>query len=125
MFGVLGVYSELIWPGKIVPGIAGFGAAVAGGYFLWRLTPEPLGLSLLAIAVILFALDGALATFFMAGIAGTAALAYGFLVLFTAEQRISPVLVIPCCAALGTLTAALNGAARRARRNKRIIAAKP
>jgi membrane-bound ClpP family serine protease len=86
---------------------------------MWRLTPQPVALGFVAVAVILFALDAALETFAVAGIAGIIALTYGCSEMYTGRQRISALLAIPACVTLGTITIVLNWAGRRARRNKR------
>jgi membrane-bound serine protease (ClpP class) len=120
MFGVLGIYCELIWPGRVWPGVAGAGAVAAGWYFLWLASPAPLGLTLLAAAGALFILDACLETCYVAGLGATAALAFGFTGLIAGPQRIQPALAVACCLALGALTMVLNHAGRRARRNKRV-----
>lgn len=119
IFGVLGIYCEFIWPGKVVPAVAGAGCAVTGLYFLWRASPTPLGLGLLAAAALLLGLDAMAETFWIAGTVGTAALAFGFTRLIAGTGRISPLLEVPCCLAFGMVTMVLNWAGRRARRNKR------
>ena len=120
VFGVLGIYCEFIWPGRVLPGICGAAATVTGGYFLWLATPSASGLELLAAAVALFVLDAFVETFYIAGIIATAALALGFIKLTAGSHPIQPVLALPSCSALGFLTMALNWAGRRARRNKRV-----
>jgi membrane-bound serine protease (ClpP class) len=119
IFGLLGVYCEFIWPGRVLPGIAGAAAAVTGGYFLFRASPTALGLELLGLAVVLVLLDAFCATNFVAGIAATAALTFGFTRLIAASHGIRPILAVPWCVAFGTITMFLNSATRRARRNKR------
>jgi membrane-bound serine protease (ClpP class) len=117
--GILGVYSELIWPGRVWPGIAGTGSVLTGGYFLWLASPAPLGLELLASAAVMLALDACVDTLYVAGTVATAALALGFTRLIIGPNRIQPVWAVPLCIALGSVTMALNAAGRRARRNKR------
>jgi membrane-bound ClpP family serine protease len=117
--GLLGVYSELIWPGRVWPGVVGSGAAAAGGYWLWQASPTPLGLLLLATAVLLFVLDALAETSNMAGLSATAAMALGFSSLLAGPHPLKPVLTIPGCLGLGAITLMLNQAAKRARRNKR------
>jgi hypothetical protein len=101
-------------------GTAGTGAAVAGGYFLWLASPAPLGLGLLAAAAVMFMLDAFVDTAQIVGTAATAALALGFTKLIVGLHGIRPGLAVSGCLALGAITMALNWAARRARRNKRL-----
>lgn len=128
IFGVLGIYCEFIWPGRIFPGICGAAAAVTGGYYLCHVTLtaprlELLGLELLATATTLFVVDAFVNTLCIAGTLATAALTAGFLTLVPGPRTIHPALAIPWCLALGVLTIALNWTARRARRNKSIQSA--
>jgi membrane-bound ClpP family serine protease len=115
--GVLGVYVELLWPGLVWPGVTGLGAVITASYFLLLAAPASLGLGLLAAAVFLFVLDLFVETLSLAGAAATVALALGFTQL--GPPRIQPLLALPGCLGLGTLTLVLNRAMRRARWNKR------
>jgi membrane-bound serine protease (ClpP class) len=117
--GLLAVYSEFVWPGRVWPGLSGCALTVAGAYFLWRNAPTAIGLVLIGIAGALFVAEVFLSVDLICGIAGTAALAAGFYVLFPPSRRISPVLSIPVSLAFGGITAFLALAAKRARRNKR------
>jgi membrane-bound serine protease (ClpP class) len=118
--GILGVYSELIWPGRVWPGLAGFGSLLTGGYFLGRASPGPFGLGMLALAAVMLALDACVDTSYVAGTAATAALVLGFSRLIAGPNRIQPIWAVPLCIALGAVTMALNAAGRRARQNKRV-----
>jgi membrane-bound serine protease (ClpP class) len=118
MLGVLGIYSEFIWPGRVLPGIGGAAAAVTGAHFLWRATPTALGLELLAAAGTIFVLDALADTCFAAGVVATTALAFGFVKLIVGGHGIRPVLAVPWCLMFGAATTWLNWAGRRARRNK-------
>ena len=125
IFGLLGVYAELVWPGYRVarligPGVLGLGVALTGAYFLWWYTPSPQGLAWLAAAVALFLVDAFVNSYFTASVAATAALAMGFWRLFDSPPVIQPLLAFPLCAVFGTLTALLSDSAKRARRNKRV-----
>jgi membrane-bound ClpP family serine protease len=124
MAGVFGVYGELVWPGRrmagvLGPGVIGLGAALTGGYFLGLHSPSRIGLAFLAAAVVLFALDAAVRDYFVAGVAGTAAMAVGFGKLFYGREGITPLLSIPLCLIFGTATMILSATAKKARRNKR------
>jgi membrane-bound ClpP family serine protease len=116
--GFLGVYGELIWPARVWPSVAGLGAALVGGYWLWRASPTPLGLGVLTVALLLFLLDAFAETLNIAGISATAAMALGFARLLAGPHRLQPVLAIPACLGFGAITLVLNRAAKQARRNK-------
>ena len=118
IFGLLGVYCEFIWPGRVLPGICGAAAAATGGYHLWRAVPSALGLELLALAAACFLLDAFIHTYLIAGTVATVALTFGFLRLIPGEHGIRPFWAIPWCLAFGAITMFLNWSARRARRNK-------
>jgi membrane-bound serine protease (ClpP class) len=77
IFGVLGIYCEFIWPGRVWQGVAGAAAAVTGAYFLWRLKPLAIGLELLALAAVLLILDAFVETCWIAGLTGTIAIVFG------------------------------------------------
>jgi membrane-bound serine protease (ClpP class) len=119
LFGLIGVYCEFIWPGRILPGIAGGAAAITGGYFLFHASPTALGLELLGAAAALFLLDAFFETYYVAGTVATAALTFAFTRLIEGPHGIRPILAIPWCLAVGAIITLLNSAARRARRNKR------
>ncbi len=125
IFGLLGIYSELVWPGyrvvRIVsPGVFGLGMVLTGGYFLWLHAPTAVGLRLLGGAAALFAVDAILNCYFIAGVAWTALLAMGFWKLFGRSQGITAELLFPLCVIFGAATVFLSHGAKRARRNKRV-----
>ena len=120
IFGVLGVYCEFIWPGRVWQAVLGSAAAVTGSYFLWQALPSSIGLELLGISALLFLLDAYVDTRFIAGAGATAALAFGFVKLIAGEHGIRLWLALPWCLVFGAITMFLNWAARRARRNKRV-----
>lgn len=125
IFGLLGIYGELIWPGyrvaRIVgPGALGLGTALTGGYFLWWYTPSPQGLEWLGAAAALFLVDAFVNSYFAASLAAATAMAMGFWKLFDSPPGIQAVLAFPLCAVFGAVTALLNVSAKRARRNKRV-----
>jgi membrane-bound ClpP family serine protease len=119
IFGILLVYCEFIWMGKIVPGVAGVLLAMSGMYWLWQLQPAVLGLELLTAALACFALEACFKTYFAAGIVGTALLAFGFWKLYDEPPWIVAGLAFPMSALLGVATTVLLAIVRRARRNKR------
>jgi membrane-bound ClpP family serine protease len=124
IFGLLGIYWELVLPSHriariIGPGVLGLATALTGGYFLWWQSPSALGLQLLAAAAALFLLDAFVNSYIAAGVVATLAMAIGFWKLFNAPHGIQPVLAFPLCIVFGTVTTVLNYSARRARRNKR------
>jgi len=119
IFGILLVYCEFIWMGKIVPGVLGAMLTMSGMYWLWQRQPAALGLELLTAALACFALEACCKTYFVAGMAGTALLGCGFWKLYNQPPWIVAGLAFPMSALLGAATTALLEIARRARRNKR------
>lgn len=117
--GIFAIYGELIRPGRIVPGLTGAALALVGGHVLWRNSPAPFGLGLLAGAAALFAVEAFFDTYFLAGVLATGAAACGFCKLFPGHPEISPMLTIPLCLLFGIITVFLSRSAKRARRNKR------
>lgn len=117
--GILGIYAECIRPGRVLPGVVGAAVLILGAYSLDRLSPQPLGLALIAISVLLFAAEALWDSYFSCGICAAAALAAGFRLLFEGPPRISLELAIVAAAVLGPATIFLASAAKRARRNKR------
>jgi membrane-bound serine protease (ClpP class) len=118
IFGLLAIYCEFIWPGRVMPGVSGVAGVLVGGYFLWQAAPTMFGLEMLSLAAALFALDAFVGSFGFAGAAGTTATTVGFLGLFEGPHEIKAALAIPWCVFFGAVTTALNWTARRARRNK-------
>jgi membrane-bound serine protease (ClpP class) len=118
ILGMLGIYAELVWPGRVIPGILGLGGAVAGAYFLFRppLSAEGIGL-LMAGAVLLIgeALGG---PYFLPGSLGTLALTAGFCLMLEPPRRLEPALAIPIALVFGACSLLLATSAKRARRNK-------
>ena len=116
--GILGIYSEFIWPGRVVPGLIGLAAAASGGYFLWQNSPTPTGLVLIGLAAVLFLVEALSPFDIWPGIAGIVFLVLGFRWLFESSRRISLAVELPICVVLGALTAYLCRAAKQSRRNK-------
>lgn len=117
--GILGIYVECIRPGRVLPGVLGVAVLIFGAYSLDHLSPQPLGLALIAISVVLFAAEAIWDSYLLCGICAAAALAAGFRLLFEEPPRISLPLAIAAAAVLGVATIFLASAAKRARRNKR------
>jgi membrane-bound serine protease (ClpP class) len=118
IFGVFGIYGELVRPGRIVPGVLGATSLLAGSYFLWRNSPAVLGIALTGGAAVLFAIELFLPVGGSAGALGTAALAFGACKLFARPPWIVPVIGIPLSIVFGAVTTFLACTSKRARRNK-------
>ena len=116
--GLLAIYCELIWPGRVIPGVLGAAAALSGAYFLYREPLQPAGLALLAAALLLLIGEARAGPYYVLGFAGTVALTAGFALLLPDSRRIAPGLAIPVSAAFGIITTFLAAIAKRARRNK-------
>lgn len=120
VLGCLAVYWELVRPGRLAPGLIGCILVIAGGWLLWRNGPSGVGMALIAIAVCLFLAEIILPVDWVAGIAATAALAWGFGLLFPAPSGIPLAMAIPVSIVLGAISTVLAYSAKRARRNKRV-----
>jgi membrane-bound serine protease (ClpP class) len=118
IFGLLGVYCELIWPGRVIPGVLGAATALAGAYFLFREPLQMAGLVFLGMGGLLLIAEALAAPYFLLGSLGTIALTAGFVMLLPDSRRIAPGLAIPVSALFGALTTLLASIAKRARRNK-------
>jgi len=118
VFGLLGIYCELIWPGRVLPGVLGAAAVLAAAYFLVHESLQWTGLVLLAGATLLLLSEALGGPFFVLGFLGTIALTAGFVLLLPDSRRINPEIAIPVSVAFGTVTTLLASVAKRARRNK-------
>jgi membrane-bound serine protease (ClpP class) len=118
IFGVAGIYLEFIRPGRIVPGILGAGAALAGGYFLFRWPLDPAGIVLIAAGTMLLIGEALWGPYFVLGVLGTIAFTAGFAVLVAPPRRIAPAVAIPVSALFGLVTTLLASIAKRSRRKK-------
>ena len=116
--GALGIYVELIWPGKVIPGVSGSAAALMGAYFLFREPLQAAGVALLAAAGLFFIGEVFWGPCFALGAPGIACLASGFCLLLAPPKRIEPLLAIPVSLVFGVATVALACGVKRARRNK-------
>lgn len=112
--GLLLLYCEAIWIGRIVFGVAGSVLILAGFSFRWPLPVNPMGLWLVAGSLVGFALEARFRTKFIAGIAGSVLLSSGAWTL-----GVSPVVAFASSALFGAITVALAWIARKARENKR------
>lgn len=118
IFGILGIYGELIRPGRVVPGVMGAAAAVTGSYFLFRWPLEIGGIALLSAGALLLIGEACWGPYLVMGALGAIALTAGFSLLLPGPRRILPELAIPLSAVFGILSALLASGAKRARRNK-------
>lgn len=117
--GMLGIYAELVWPGRFVPGILGLGGTLAGAYFLFHPPLNLQGIGLLALATVLLIAEALWGPYFLLGSLGTIALASGFSLLLGQPRHIEPALAVPLSIVFGLCSALLAASAKRARRNKR------
>jgi membrane-bound serine protease (ClpP class) len=118
IFGVLSIYCEFVWPGRVYPGLWGAVSLAAGVYFLVRNGPTATGVLLIALGAVLLILEALWKVDFVAGILGTMSIAAGFCRLFDGQHRIVPGLAIPLCIMLGSISILLAQGAKQARRNK-------
>lgn len=118
IFGLLAIYAEFIWIGRVLPGIAGAAAVVTGSYFLFRPPLDTAGLVLLGFGVLSFILEACCGPYLVFGALGVVAVTAGFSLVLPAPHRLAPALAIPLSAVFGLLSALLAAAAKRARRNK-------
>ena len=118
LFGVLGIYCEFIWPGRIYPLLLGSSAFVGACYSLWRLSPSRISLVLIGAAIVLYLAELLWNTRFAATAAATGFLAAGFCDMFHSPPWIVPGFAIPVCCAFGAITGALCYYGRRSREKK-------
>jgi membrane-bound serine protease (ClpP class) len=118
VMGVLGIYRELVNPGRVIPGIAGLALTVIATYCLWQHGPTLIGLVLIGAAALLFIVESLWDFYFLPGILATLLLMDGFRRLIPGPQGISlPFAVLGSCI-VGAVTILLAYGARRARKNK-------
>jgi membrane-bound serine protease (ClpP class) len=123
--GVLAIYWELLRPGFVFPLVAGGACVLTSIFSLRQNAPTASGLELLGLAIVLFCMEERFELRTVPGIAGTAALTAGSLMLFTGARTIAPYIGIPLSLVFGGVTTWLAAAAKRARRNKRRDLTKP
>ncbi len=118
VIGLLGIYAELVWPGRFAPGLLGAGALVWGSYVLWRDSAGGLGAALVVAAVLLFLAESFWNTYFVSGALGTASLAAGACILVEKPPGIAPEVAIPASILCGGVTTFLGYAAKQGRVKK-------
>lgn len=118
VLGAIGIYRELHAPGMIAPGVLGGLLVAAGAYGLSQDAPSWYGLTLLALAAILLAIELKYYTHLVSGLAGTLLLGLGALVLVQGPHRITPAVAFAVSAAFGLITIFLGTLAMRARKNR-------
>jgi len=118
VLGALGIYWEMHAPGMIAPGVLGVLLVCAGAFGLYQDSPSWYGLTLLALAILLLAIELKYYTHMISGLAGTVLLAIGALVLLQGRRRITPALAFSVSVAFGLITIFLGTLAMRARKLK-------
>jgi membrane-bound serine protease (ClpP class) len=118
IIGMLGIYAELVWPGPVIPAIVGLGAALSGGYFLFRSPLSAGGVGLLVAGAVLLIAEAVRGPYFVLGSLGSIALTVGFCLLLESPRRIEMALAIPLSLVFGVCSVLLAAGAKRARRNK-------
>ena len=119
--GVLLLYCEFIWIGRIYFGVAGAALLLLGVRALWNLPLTGTGLCLVAAAMGCFLVEAIIRNYFIAGILGTVALGIGIWTLCPKPLMISPAIGLPVSAVFGAITIALLSVAKKARWNKRAV----
>ncbi len=118
VIGVLGIYRELLNPGRYIPGLLGLMLTVIASYCFRQNKPTAVGLTLLGCAILLFALELFWDFYFLPGIVATLLLMDGFRRLIPPPRSIQPVFALIGSCILGAVTIVLAYSARRARLNK-------
>ena len=116
--GVLAIYRECMRPGGIIPGLLGCILVLSAGYALFRFSPAPLGVALLALAALFFVAEVFSRISWLAGLVGALAFTCGAALLFPAPNRIPLTVAIPVSLGFSGITILLAYGAKRARRNK-------
>ena len=123
VLGALGIYWELHAPGMIVPGLLGLLLIAVGAYGLYQDSPSWYGVTLLAVALLLMAVELKYYTHMVSGIAGAILLALGAVLLLTGGRRITPALAVSVSMAFGAITVFLGLLGMRARQSRRLTGA--
>ncbi len=110
--GILILYGEFIWVGKLVFGVSGAIVALAGLAMLWRLPHNTMDLVLIAGSMLCFFVEAGFETYWIGGTIGTVLFGWGF-------WRVIPnAAIFPVSAVFGLITTWLLSISRRARGNK-------
>jgi membrane-bound serine protease (ClpP class) len=117
IFGLLGIYWELIFPGRIYPGVLGASAALGGAYCIWRDSASALGITMAAAGLLLFLAEALWNLHSSGGIAGAICFIGGSINLFPHSPRFVW-LAAPLSLIFSAITLLLAKSAQRARRNK-------
>lgn len=118
ILGALGLYWELHAPGIIVPGLLGVLLICIGAYGLYQDSPTWYGLTLLALAALLLAIEVKYYTHMISGAAGAILLAFGAIALIQGPRRITPGLAIATSIAFGIIIVFLGFLGMRARNTR-------
>jgi len=116
--GVLGIYRELLNPGRVIPGLFGLALVVISVYALAQNEPAVAGMVLVGIGIVLFVVEARWNLRFLPGIVGTLFLIDGFRRLIAGPRGINIVFVVVGSVVLGAVTILMAYGARRARENK-------
>jgi membrane-bound ClpP family serine protease len=116
--GLLLAYREFCAPGGVWAGACGGTLLLTGSWLLAQQRPSTPGIILLALSALLFTAILGRSRAIHYGLAGTACLVGGLLLLLPGERAISPWLAVPLGTALGATTSVLAKAAATARRKK-------
>ena len=116
--GVLGIYRELLNPGRVIPGLFGLALVVISVYALAQKEPTVAGMVLVGIGIVLFVVEARWNLRFLPGIVGTLFLIDGFRRLIAGPRGINIVFVVVGSVVLGAVTILMAYGARRARENK-------
>ncbi len=120
VLGALGISWELHAPGMIAPGILGVLLLLAGAYGLYQDSPTWYGLTLLALAALLLAIELKYYTHMISGLAGAILLGFGAMALVQGPRRITPSLAFAVSLAFGIITIFLGFLGMRARKAKHL-----
>lgn len=120
VLGALGIYWELHAPGMIVPGLLGLLLIAVGAYGLYQDSPSWYGVTLLATALLLLAIELEYYTHMISGIAGAILLAFGAVFLLEGGRRITPALAVSIALAFGAITVFLGLLGMRARQARHL-----
>lgn len=113
LIGILLLYCEAIWIGRIYFGLMGAILIIVGFSFPWRIPVSPISLTLLACSLVCFGLEARFRMKLIGGIVATIALGGG-----AWKLGVSPSVAIPSSVLFGAVTILLLAIAKKARQNK-------